>query len=472
MPGELRESTNRHQFDARSFRGPDDCAHPTHRPSVRSRFRASWLSIKASYWFIPSILTAAAVALAAATIQLDRVWGSGWLTAFEWFEGIGPEGARAQLTVIASAMIAISSTVFAITIAAVAYASGNYGPRLLNNFMNDRGNQVSLGVFVATFVYNLLVLRTVRNPEDAPPAGGAAAEAATAFVPQLSMLVSSASVLLAVAVLVYFLHHVPASIRINTVLGGIGRRLISDIEKRFPAQGGAEEPPSQAGGEPIAATRVGYVEIIDFAELDSLARRHGAIFSLAVRTGDFIHPHLPVVHVSPGPADPDLAEAVLDCFSLGNSRTPEQDLEFLIDELVEIGLRALSPGVNDPFTAVTSLHWQAAALAKLADRNLVEGPEQQGYDTERVRPIADDFRHYLGRSFGAMRPSVAGSPIAAKIFLETLAGVAVGATSAERRAVVLEEARLLGRQARHELEGPAWDELEARLREIERNLAE
>lgn len=439
---------------------------------MRSSFRASWLSIKASYWFIPAILTAAAAALAAATIHLDTIWGSRWLTAFEWFEGSGPEGARAQLTVIASAMIAISSTVFAITIAAVAYASGNYGPRLLNNFMNDRGNQISLGIFVATFVYNLLVLRTVRNPEDAAPAGAAAGEAVTAFVPQLSMLVSSASVLLAVAMLVYFLHHIPASIRVNTVLGGIGRRLICDIEERFPAEGGAEEPSAQVGGEPIAATRVGYVEIIDFEALDSLARRHGAIFSLAVRTGDFIHPHLPVVHVSPGPADPLLAEAVLNCFSLGNSRTPEQDLEFLIDELVEIGLRALSPGVNDPFTAVTSLHWQAAALAKLADRNLVEGPEQQRYDAERVRPIPDDFRHYLSRSFGAMRPSVAGSPIAAKVFLEALAGVGVGATSRERRAALLEEARLLGNQAELELEGPAWNELQARLLKIEGQLAD
>jgi len=438
---------------------------------VRSTFRASWLSIKASYWFIPAILTVAAVALALTTIHLDRTWGSRWLTAFEWFEESRAEGARAQLTVIASAMIAISSTVFAITIAAVAYASGNYGPRLLNNFMNDRGNQVSLGVFVATFVYNLLVLRTVRNAEQAQAAGEAAAQAATAFVPQLSMLVSSASALLAVAVLVYFLHHIPAGIRINTVLGGIGRRLLADIEERFPAEGGSGEPPPQAGGDPIAAARAGYVEIVDFEKLDSLARRHGVIFSLAVRTGDFIHPHLPVVNVSPGPVDPALAEAVLDCFSLGNARTPEQDLEFLIDELVEIGLRALSPGVNDPFTAVTSLHWQAAALAKLADRDLVEGPEQQSYDSGRVRPVPDDFSHYLSRSFGAMRASVAGSPIAAKIFLEALAGIAIGATSQERRAVLLEEARLLGKQAALDLEGPAWEELQARLLKVEGRLA-
>jgi uncharacterized membrane protein len=438
---------------------------------MRSTVRAYWLAIKASYWFIPGLLTALAFGLALLTIHLDRRWGSEWLAAFAWFEGAQPEGARAQLTVIASAMIAISSTVFAITIAAVAYASGNYGPRLLNNFMNDRGNQVSLGVFVATFVYNLLVLRTVRNPEDAPAPGETATEAVTAFVPQLSMLISGASVLLAVAVLVYFLHHIPASIRINTVLGGIGRRLIAGIEERFPLEGGRAEPEQHSEGQVVRATHVGYVEIIDFEQLDQLAARHGVIFSLAIRTGDFIHPHLPVVRVSGGEADEKLCRQILDCFSLGDSRTPTQDLEFLIDELVEIALRALSPGVNDPFTAVTSLHWLAAALAKLADRDLWEGPEQQNYDPARVRPLCDDFRHYLRRSFGAMRSAAARDSIAGLIFLDALCGVALGASSAKRRLALLEEAQLLGEQARHELKGPAWDQVQLRLKEVEARLA-
>jgi uncharacterized membrane protein len=439
---------------------------------VNSKLRATWLGVKASYWFVPTLLTLAAFALALVTIHLDRALGAQWLQELSWFEGSQPEGARAQLTVIASAMIAISSTVFAITIAAVAYASGNYGPRLLNNFMNDRGNQISLGVFVATFVYNLLVLRTVKSAEDAPAPAGGTAEAVSAFVPQLSMLVSGISVLVAVATLVFFLHHIPASIRINTVLGGIGRRLIADIEKRFPAAGGGEEPREQVGGVAVPAASVGYVEIIDFAELDEIAEKNGLIISLVIRTGDFIHPHLPVVTVSPEPANEEVTAKILNCFSLGDSRTPTQDLEFLLDELVEIGLRALSPGVNDPFTAVAALHWLAAAMAKLADRGLVEGPEQQTYDPARVRPIADDFHHYLRRSFGAMRTTAAGSPIAAKIFLDSLAGIAIGATSERRRSMLLEEARQFGEQAALALEGPAWETVRRRLEEVQAEIAE
>ena len=343
---------------------------------MRSSIRALWLSLQASYWFLPSLLTLFALLLALGSIYVDRLWGSDWLSAYAWFEGARPEGARAQLTVIASAMIAVSSTVFAITIAAVAYASGNFGPRLLTNFMNDKGNQLSLGVFIATFVFNLVVLRVVRNPQDTPAADETYAEAVTAFVPQLAMLISAASAIIAVAVLVYFLHHIPASIRIDTVVGGIGKRLIHDIERRFPLAGGAEEPTPRVSGTAVTAQDVGYIKIIDFTELDELAKKEGLRISLSVRTGDFIHPHLPVLELSRA-VDGKLERRLLDCFSLGETRTPTQDLEFLIDELVEIALRALSPGINDPFTAITSMHWMGAALAKLADRDLQEGPEQE-----------------------------------------------------------------------------------------------
>src|SRR3546814_1525448 len=131
--------------------------------------------------------------------------------------------------------------IFAITIAAVVYASGTYGPRLLTNFMTDRGNQLSLGVFVATFVYGLMVLRVVRAEDEVPAtAADAAATYLPGFVPQISLLIAVALLLLSVAVLVYFLHHIPASIRINSVLAGIGRRLLRDIEERFPKANGAQ----------------------------------------------------------------------------------------------------------------------------------------------------------------------------------------------------------------------------------------
>jgi uncharacterized membrane protein len=439
---------------------------------MRADLRKLWLDLKGSYWFIPSVLTLFAFGLALGMIHLDRLWGPEWLTSLGWFEESRPAGARAQLTVVTSAMIAISSTLFAITIAAVAFASGNYGPRLLTNFMHDRGNQVSLGVFVATFVYNLMLLRVVRDPAEAPAPGETAAEAVTAFVPQLSMLVSGASVIVSVAVLVYFLHHIPASIRVNSVLAQIGRRLIEDIEERFPRKGAASEPVEPPRGDPVAAADSGYIEIIDFGSLDRIARQAGGTISLQVRTGDFVHPHRPLVELAGAAVEEETKTAVRSAFSLGASRTPEQDLEFMIDELVEIGLRALSPGMNDPFTAVTSIHWMSAALAMLAERDLRPGPEQRSYDPSLVHVLPDDFDHFLKRSFGGLRQSAAASPIAAKMVLDALWGVAVGATSGERREALLAEGRLLLRQAETELKGPALEELRERMDGLERQMAD
>jgi len=354
--------------------------------------RKHWLGVRGSYWFIPTILTLFAFALALLTIYLDRVWGSEWLGNLSWYEATRPEAARAQLNVVATGLLSVSSTLFAITIAAVAFASGNYGPRLLANFMNDRGNQVSLGVFVATFVYNLMLLRVVRD-DSGQGTGAGGSEAVTAFVPQLSMLVSTVSVAISVGTLVYFLHHTPSSIRINTVLAGIGRHLVRSIEERFPKDAGPQEAREPERGEPVPADKIGYVEIIAFSELDSIARETGGTISLKARTGDFVHPHRPLAEVRGAPLDEALKNRIRACFSLGASRTPEQDIEFLIDELVEIGLRALSPGINDPFTAVTSIHWMGAAMARLAERDLGFGPEHECYDRERVQVVADEVGH-------------------------------------------------------------------------------
>jgi uncharacterized membrane protein len=423
--------------------------------------RKRWLQIRASYWFIPAVLTLAAMLLAFGTLWVDHNGLVGWLWGTGWLRTTSAEGARGLLSVIASSMISIASTVFAITIAAVVYASGNYGPRLLSNFMNDRGNQVSLGTFIATFVYTLLVLRTVRIAGD--PTG-------SAFVPQLSTLVSTILLLCAVLVLVYFLHHVPASIRINTVLGGIGRKLLDDIEERFPQATQAAPAPSPETGEPVPATRSGYIEIIDFAALDRLAEEHGVVITLRLRTGDFAHPHIPLAAISGAVANDELRSGVREAFAMGDSRTSEQDIEFLFDELAEIALRALSPGINDPFTAITSLHWIGAALASLADRDLSRGPEQETFDSRRVIPRRDSFAHFIERSLGAVRGSVAANPLAAKICLDAIGDVGAGCVSESRRTDLMAEADRLHRQAMTELQGPDRDEVDERFGRLQQRL--
>jgi uncharacterized membrane protein len=373
-----------------------------------------------------------------------------------------PDGASNMLTVIAGSMIGVASTVFSITIAAVAYASGTYGPRLLTNFMEDRGNQLSLATFIGTFVYAITVLRSVRGEDEvAPSAAAAAATSLPGFVPQLSLLVAYGLMALSVAVLVYFLNHVPSSIQINTVIKGIGSRLVRQIDDEYPEPDRGAQRQAPPSGTPVLAQAIGYVQLIDFAELAALARAHRCTIALKVRTGDFVHPGMPLAELSgegcPEDVDGDFHGALV----IGATRTPQQDPQFLIDELVEIALRALSPAINDPFTAITAIHWLGAATAELGTRDLAKTARCEGNEPF-VHPLPDDFDHFVARGFGVMRGAAATSPPGALIFLDTLRHASLPIADESRVALLRGEGERLIQQARQNLAGPDLEVVEAR----------
>lgn len=428
-----------------------------------ARLRKIWRDINASYWFLPALFALGAVGLALITLWLDRSGWSDFLSDVSWLQPARPDGASNILTVIAGSMIGVASTVFSITIAAVAYASGNYGPRLLTNFMEDRGNQYSLATFIGTFVFAITVLRSVRAEDEAPSnIEDAAATALPGFVPQLSLLVAFGLMALSVAVLVYFLNHIPASIRINTVLKDIGARLLADIAERYPEPNGGKQPGTVPDGEPVTADDTGYVQAISFGRLERIARESDGKLKLAVRTGDFVHPNVTIAYwAGMGRVADCPSDEVRECFTLGSMRTPSQDMQFLIDELVEIGLRALSPGINDPFTAVTAVHWLGAATAALAHRNLTRSFASNG-DEPRVVLLEDDFEHFVGRGFGAMRGGLASNRIAALVAFDALVDAASMLDDEARRAILIREGDLLVTQAREHLVGPELHLVEAR----------
>ena len=436
-------------------------------PSVSFNMTAElkffWARLNANYWFYPALFSILAAILAMTMIWLDRSGLSSFLNNVDWIAPARPKGAADMLTVMAGSMIGVAATVFSITIAAVAYASGNYGPRLLTNFMEDRGNQLSLATFIGTFVYALIVLRSVRAENETPASSAdAAATVLPGFTPQLSLLVAYALMAICVAVLVFFLNHIPSSIRINTVLEGIGTRLLEAIRKTYPVEDEFGEAPKGKGGAELTSWGTGYVQLIDFADLEEIARNHEATISMVVRTGDFVHRDLPLLRIDG--ADPsELEEELRSCFTLGATRTPEQDPKFLMDELVEIALRALSPGINDPFTAITSLHWLGASIAELGRRDLRKDVCSKSEDCP-VIPRADDFEHFAERGFGTIRSAVATSHNASQVMLESLENASVPIKHAGRRAILRKEAEALLAQARQELDGPDLKAVEDRFR--------
>lgn len=415
--------------------------------------RSNWFAVRASYWFWPALFAIGGLALGLVLVQLDRDGASARFTHAHWIVPARPDGASNMLTVLAGSVIGVASTVFSITIAAVAYASGTFGPRLLNNFMEDKGNQFSLATFIGTFVYAIAVLQSVRT--DGAEGG--------AFVPQLALMVASLLMLLSVGVLVYFLHHVPDSIRINSVLEAIGRRLLAEAASRYPVEGTAEAQISAwPTGTSVAAGGSGYIRVIDFAQLDAIARKHGFNIWLMVRPGDFLHPGLPIAMAGTETVDDTIAAQIWGTFALGGSRTPEQDLEFSIDELVEITLRALSPGINDPFTAINALHWLGAATALIGQRDLDRDAWNEPDSNCPVMPLRDDFGHFLARGIGSTRSAVATSPIACLVTFDIIRTVAHEVHGTDRRQRVLHQADLLLEQAELALDGPNLAEVRER----------
>lgn len=412
-----------------------------------------WLrDLRATYWFIPALMASLAVGLSFGLIAVDTWLGSRWLHDVEWLYLNQPDGARAVLSTIAGSMITVAGVTFSMTILTVSFAAGQMGPRLLNNFMRDRGNQVTLGMFISAFLYCLMVLRVVRGQD-----GGAAVMQTEAFVPHISIMVALGLAVAGVVVLIYFIHHVPESINVSNVIAKVGRDLNEMVARQFPKMIGDEasegRPTDDAGAESdllaqdarsVLSEQTGYIRAIDENDLLNLATRHDVVVRLEYRPGNFISPGKALLYAWPAERVTDeVAAAGRAVFAVGSQRTRYQNIFYLIDELVEIAARALSPGVNDPFTAISCLDWLGSVLQNMARR---EVPGVLRYDKQQaLRVIAHPiyFETMASRVFDQLLPYVSADRNAALHTMRIIAEVAVELTPGGKREAMLEHASRL-----------------------------
>lgn len=345
-----------------------------------SKVLSAWRALSGSYWFVPAVLGVVAVVLSAVTVSIDHRVGDAWLVRWEAaaFAPMQSEGARAVLTTIASSMITVAGVVFSLTLLVLTQASSQFGPRLLLNFMYDRTNQFMLGAFVSTFVYSLLVLRVVT---------GGDGDGIASFVPQVSVLVALALTFSTVALLVYFFHHIAESVRATHVLGDVDEVLQSMLDALpEPDEGVAsdgDDVPSDFRDDlgVIEARRGGYLQSVDVATLVSNASQCAAVIRIVPTVGSFVTRGAPIAEVHPASAVADLGDAVHEAIATGDDRSLTQDLGFVFDELLEIALRALSPSMNDPFTARSCIDRIAQGIVRLDRRGL---PKQVHADDDGV----------------------------------------------------------------------------------------
>jgi uncharacterized membrane protein len=417
---------------------------------MRVQIFKTWDRVRSSFWFLPAVMAGGAVALAFTTVALDKPV-TDWLSlSWAWTFNGGAEGASSLLGAIAGSMITIAGVVFSMTLVALSLASSQLGPRLLRNFMRDTTTQTVLGTFVATFLYCLLVLRTIRRAEQ------------IAFVPHLSVTLGVLLAVVSVGVLIYFIHHVSVSIQANEIVARVGTELIEGIERLFPENIGRGAPlistePPDAGfldmfareARPVGSARDGYLQFVDGDALMALAMQEDVVIRLERRPGHYVVATRPLVLVWPGIRITDqLADRVNSAFALGNQRTSGQDIEFAVNQLVEIAIRALSPGVNDPFTAMTCVDRLGTALCRLAQRHIQSPYRLDTHDQLRVIAPAFTFTDVTDAVFNQIRQYGRSSAAVTIRLLETIAVVAAFVHRPEDRAALLRHAKMIARGAR------------------------
>lgn len=400
---------------------------------MMSRRRHYWTLLRASFWFVPGVMAVAYGALAAGLLVLD----SSLAPAFEdsIYSG-GAGGARALLSTVAGSMVTVAGVGFSITIVALVLASTQFGPRLLTLFMRDLTSQVTLGTFAGTFIYCVLVLRSVRGVEE----GGAP------FIPAISITAAILLTLVSVAALVLFFHHVAVSIQAPKLVSAVARDLDRAIDVLYPSElghGGPEPDPTLVPSIEhdlvVAATVDGYLQVVDDAALLVLAERHDLVVRLLSRPGLFVIRGNPILVVRPAAVGPEVADALRSTMIVGDVRTSEDDIEFAVRQLVEVALRALSPAINDPFTAMAAVDWLGGALARLATEDF---PSRHRYDDAgRLRIVADvsTFPGIVHTIYSRIRHYGGDSPVVLNRLLEAIVGFGPHLRSeADRRQVRLE----------------------------------
>ena len=417
------------------------------------RLRSVIEDVRTSLWFLPTLAVLGAIIVAQLLIQVRITDGS--LLAGLVFGG-GADGARGMLQAVAGSVITVTSLVFTMTLVTLQLASSQFSPRLLRTFLRDRGNQVVLSMFLATFAYSLTVLRTIRS--DAGDDG--------AFVPQAAVTGTFVLAMASVAALVYFLHHITQEIRVDTMMRDVERDTRRTIGHAYPDPLSAADAVELAPSPPVAAAaiaapRSGFIQDVAVDALESVASEHDVIVRVHAAVGEAVTDGAPWLWVwtqdGETPAD-DVVGVIRDAgaraIQVGHERTPQRDVAFGLRQLVDIAAKALSPGVNDPTTAVHAIAHLGSLLGELARRQLDALVRRDADGLVRVGVSRPDFSGYLDLACGQIRRYGADEPAVAIAMLRMLSDVAACAETDVVRAATSEQATLVLAAAEREIAEP------------------
>lgn len=416
-----------------------------------NKLKQLWSEVHSSLWFLPSLIVAGSVMLAAVLIEADSSINDRLLARWPRLFGAGAEGARGMLSTIAGSMMTVVGVTFSMTLVALALASSQYTPRVLRTFMGSRVTQGVLGTFAGIFTYCLIVLRTVRGPYEG------------AFVPSLAVFVGVVLAIGGVGMLIFFIHHIASSIQASNIIGAVAQETIETIDRLFPQRLGhgpdeEDDPaPNLSAGQKwraILATDSGYVQSVDNEALLRVAREMKTMVRMEHGVGEFVVEDTPLVSLAAeGPPDQLAIDALRSAFALSRYRTVHQDAGFGIRQIVDVALKALSPGINDTTTATTCVEYLTAILARLALRHI---PSKYRHEEGELRVIAvgPSFESLLAESFHQIQSSAKGNLTVMSRMLDGLQTVAGLTANPRRRRALGEQAEQLAELAERTIEAP------------------
>ena len=407
--------------------------------------------LRTNLWLVPLIEVVAAVVLFGITYALDRAAFDGAFRVPSWALSGSPDAARQILTTVAAAIITVVGVVFSIVIVALTLASTQFGPRMLRNFIRDPGTQITLGTFVGTFVYSVLALGSIGQ------------ESRGDFVPHISITVTLALLVIDLGVLIYFIHHIATQIQLPQVIASIARDLARAIDTHAGNEAATKAAPNAAatlaalgnGGGIVAAPRSGYLQFIDRRTLVRIASGAGVVIQMMHRPGHFLVQGYPYATVWPADQAGVVARELARSHVTGPYRTLAQDLSFGLDQLVEIALRALSPAVNDTFTAMTCIDWIGDSLCKVTGSWQPQHVYCDAGGEVRVITTEPTYGRLVQRSFEKVRQAGRGMPAIMIRQLDALAKIMQRAQTQEERELLAGQAAMIERLAAASVDEPA-----------------
>jgi uncharacterized membrane protein len=434
-----------------------------------NRLKQLWSNLRSRLWFLPSLIVVVSIAFAVAVIEADSAGTDRWLTRWPRLFGAGAEGARGMMSTIAGSMMTVVGVTFSMILVVLALASSQYTSRILRNFMRSRVTQVVLGIFAGIFTYSLIVLRTIRSGDEG------------AFVPSLAVFFGFVLALGGVGALMFFIHHIASSIQASSIIASVAQETIAAIDRLFPEQLGQEPgedddeqplgPSAERKWRAVPARRSGYIQSVSNVALVRLARENKTIVRMEHDIGEFVVQNTPLASLALNdPPDEETMAALQAILSISRHRTVEQDAAFGIRQIVDVALKALSPGINDTTTAVTCVDYLTVILARLAPRHI---PSSHRYEEGELRVIAKgpSFANLLAESFDQIRRNAKGDVAIMSRMLDALQTIATLTASPHRRRAIGEQVQWIAELAERAVES-AHDRarIDARLAHVRETL--